>query len=361
MYRTVFGACLPSATAKSKAVILSIMTLLLPVVSGSRCPCRAAGNLDEIRLRAFRLPAMIDTIEFTSSTSSKNRDESGVSVNVKGVMKYVAKDSRYRSETEAKSADTQMPGPTIAAFNGEVHQILDENKQTLTLSQIPHIVNPTSEFNPIALPYSWLFTRGDAFVWSEVKDEKKWQHRFSGARFVETRDVEGDLREIVDFPGIFDKTTTRVEFSQTLHYLPVRWSHRWNESEQPFSVVEVVEHQDIDVDGSPCLVPIHIIYYQEDDTGRSSGDIMINPGSLRVNHSVNDEVFTISQNRVKYINNIDEEQASLVIRGDRQSVGIEPNFFRKRPVSWLLVSNIGIILLLVTLLVFRHYRTGHNS
>jgi thiol-disulfide isomerase/thioredoxin len=199
----------------------------------------------------------------------------------------------------------------MAAFNGRRQQKLFGNEFRLRLKD----GNAGAAYGvdiPELMVYAWLRTpRGD-FRWDLIRQPSSWKQRFVGATYVGEA-TDGQVRlQVVDFPqreGVKTACFFRVYFAPELGYLPLKYDRFVEASKELTSWMRVERYKAMEIDGNRIAIPLDVRYEQNDKDGVGLPMIQtlkVAEDTLKINHDINDGLFTLPTEIAKSVYDVDE-------------------------------------------------------
>lgn len=270
--------------------------------------------LERIRLACLNQVRLIRAIEFTMQfetqmsltqneihqLSSDVKLESG-EIAQQGLVDYTESGDKYRIESVFTDGVSGRTDTEISAFNGDRYQVLYKEKKGLTTKTTPYSANPSRTFNPLTMMFVWLLDGSSSQVFTEIKNESHWNKAFATARYIGQLTEKGMAVEVVEFPfpttemlpeGL-DDSTIRVHFAPSLDYYPVALV-AMRPNGEPFGEVRLKAWEELDVDGQKAIVPLNIwLTMQMPGDGKTTATLTIQPETIQINHSIDEEYFTI--------------------------------------------------------------------
>lgn len=232
----------------------------------------------------------------------------------------------------------------ILAYDGERFQNFDEKRSVLSFSQKNRFPSQYGAMNPMLAPYFWVveFPGG---VWSDIKQIDIWTEVANRAILIGQQSLNGlDCIEIEIDPKASTSITYRVVLAKQKGYLPVKLV-----AKQPAHTYTMVvdEIKKFDSDGGKYFVPVSMSINDEGVLRRYSIDLK----SLRVNHRIDEAVFTLSPSMAKTFDDYDRN----VARNEKfMQTPIKPETIR-RPIGVGVVIVLSSVVL-VFVFLYRRFR-----
>jgi hypothetical protein len=310
------------------------------ILAGPACRGEDA-RLAEVREKAFFTVRSIRSMEFAFETTGDDGWRAAATVSLE--------EDRFRVD-RSDQAGGMMQGKQIpplkftSAFNDKRHQMLESHDSRLILKD-GNVSSVYSIDTPQTFMYLWLQSPGQTFRWDTLRSPLEWTRGFSGATYVGSETRDGISFEIVDIPqdkGVKTPCVYRVYFAAQLGHVPLSYTRRVRSSQEISSSLRVTSFKKIEVEGRSIAFPLEISYVE---TGKDEVSlprklsIKIDEATIKLNHDIDDSIFTLSKSSADKVVDIDE-QNRIIQRIER---GIEPNAtVSDRPSAgrWLLWGNI---------------------
>lgn len=234
-------------------------------------------TIEDIRHGGLQPLQVVNSMSFTS--------RGGISADRS--LHYLYKRGMFRGEL-VQHGVTQF----VYAFNGEKYQQLSPLKQILSLRNgpPPASILPLGTWNPFVFPYYWLIGPGEPRTWSNVVNDEIWMRKFLSAKNLRSVEVDGKDCTAIDFP-LENGRVCSVFFTRMPYFFPVRTTIR--DGDRLALEIRVVKTKLLSVSGQPLIVPIVVDYF--------SMKYEIDAESLRINHAVNSNRFTIPRSEAKHV------------------------------------------------------------
>ncbi|MDR3108703.1 MAG: hypothetical protein LBU65_03305 [Planctomycetaceae bacterium] len=243
----------------------------------------------------------------------------------------------------------------IYTYNGSLYQWYIPGRDALSFSKQCRHPTPYWIQNPIIFPYYWF--AGERANWSELKDKERWVNLFKEARYEGKKNENNVNYEVVSLPNTRSKKRIHVYFAKDIEYYPMK-SLCGKKNKIIFSV-EVKRYNLIDVDGQKTVFPLEIVVKDGTETEGLTITSTIDESSIKVNHNIDEDKFTLSPTMAKVVYDYDEELKKM----DPSSLPPDENYLPppipnhqwtpKKFVVLLAINGVIIVLLLLLLLLRR--------
>jgi hypothetical protein len=153
----------------------------------------------------------------------------------------------------------------------------------------------------------------------------------------------------------------RIWFSKNQWFYPLKFVEI--KEGRPWVTTDVNRFTTLDVEGGMIVFPLDITTTIE-PPGGAQLQWAIDEASIRVNHRIEEDMFTISPSLAKTVIDYDKELATLSQPQPKHQIsgdGIRktpPEMHSSQPSSWrypLLIFNAAVIITLVSYLTYRHF------
>ncbi len=311
-------------------------------------------DLNEIRTKAALMPRLLGSVEFRMRAHESQRK--GKASTHEGDISAVFYERGGMFRVELKHRSEKTESAITSAYNGDRYQVLFEHEKRLSLARSSRLPNPYFTFNPLILPYAWLFRAGMTYTWSEVKNPKNWERSFEEGRYIGQSPEGGFSCEVVELPAALRETRCRVYFARELGYYPLKVIGYFGGEES--SMTRVLRYRTMDVDGHRVVFPTLVVAEQRLDGEFFRAEYRLEEDSIKLNHPIDEEVFTISPSRASIVVDLDELDARLGTDAAQQGTLVERHGGRWR--FWMTVGS-GLILLALVALALLGGRRGWGS
>lgn len=244
----------------------------------------------------FRL---IQTVEFVQSfTTADGR---------RPRKKFTAKQVKFLTELNIDANKNPGTPEIVTAFDGKRHQKFSNNGKSLLLSNGPQDGMPQGDTNALTIPLAWLMSPEGQFMLSDIREAAAWERVERDATLAGAKSFGGVscVHIVLKYP----QGTVNVYLSPSHGYLPLK--HDTFSPDGTFSNgVEVTKWASFPVDGETAYVPTIVVYDQAPlGAGLPAKHeiIEVDTTTLKVNHPLDDDIFTISPSRAEIIKDRDME------------------------------------------------------
>jgi cell division protein FtsL len=330
---------------------LLIATFFVAVVIGGVSSVCMGANLNEIWQEASKLPSQISSYQFEGKFDAKEGDPKRKPVTHLG--KFWQSGSNFRVESELVIPHGMVVDPLVKgavyAYNGSKFQWFMPGREALSFSNQSQHPGLYWLPNPVMLPYSWLAASKTNF--SDIKDKKLWSSRFKEAQHDGSRTVNGIACELVILPKEENQDKAYVYFAKDLGYYPMKTKIIHGTS---FMTVEVTQHTTLNTDDGVVVFPLSIVTKQVDDKGKEmvSVEWTILAPSIKINHRLDDDLFTISPAVAKTVTDYDKELQKRGVSDDvvPQSQG------ENKMLYVLIIAGILLILIAISTKAYKRFQ-----
>jgi hypothetical protein len=313
--------------------------------------CGAMGSeVTEVVESAMALPALIHAYEFSVIETDIGVNRRISAPLVKKVNFYQSGDM-FRAEVSPEREIKGGLGKVIVAYNGARFQQFYENESVLSFSRKSRFPNPYFALNPLIMPYMWLWSR-PPFVWSDLKSDRFWADSTKNARFVGRQTVRSMECDVISLPyPAKPSVSVTVYMAIELGHYPIRFEGS-GLGAQRFEL-DVLEHSIIESDGSDVIIPVVERLKERRATGKEQTlEWKILPESVKINHELPEEFFTLSPSMAKRTDDYDRNMERLLKSGVvRATAPPTPT----RHINWLLSANFFVVLILMMVYAARRY------
>jgi hypothetical protein len=174
-------------------------------------------------------------------------------------------------------------------------------------------------FDPLLRPYYWLLQGpGESRTLDRLRNIEVWVERLSGATIKSDREtVNGSVSIVMDVPPepLSRPWFYRVYLAPEYGYYPLRYERIMRDSGEVTSRCDVTSAHPFDVDGRVGVFPLVIAYDEKGLDGHSfvrRVEMVVEPVHLKINGSIDDEVFTVSPRRARHV--VDVAQANQSVK-----------------------------------------------
>lgn len=326
---------------------LHATTIICCVAIHCRGGVCAATDLDLISTRdsAAATARRITTLQLNTRIKYESGQETEVRTCRSGAKFIIER----RDLKPGKLGQEQLPlMSVVAAYNGERYQHLNLDSATLKLTDG---ILPSPAPDICIRPYSWLLAGQDAPPTLEsLRNQALWERRFSDAAIEGTAVVREHecLRIRFHIPvGRLNNNVYVVYFAQSLGMYPIKYERLSGPKSQLSSSCDVISVHTSVQDGMACVVPTRLLYKETGADGAStprSLEIVADAESLAVNAPIDDDVFTISQERARTL--FDVQKQAEAFRQHLQPAILDDEHHRS---VWRGVAATALVLILVLL------------
>ena len=203
------------------------------------------------------------------------------------------------------------PLSLTSAFNGERQQMFFGDQSRLRLKD----GNGGAKYGvvtPQTIVYSWLRAPGGDLRWDVIREPLSWTQRFAEATYVGATVEDREPLAIVEFPqrqGVRTPCIFRVYFAPRLGYLPLKYDRFVEASKELTSWMRVERYNVWEIEGNRVAVPLEVKFGQNDKDRAGlpmTLTFTVAEDTLKVNHDIDDGVFTIARAIAKDVFDQDE-------------------------------------------------------
>lgn len=304
--------------------------------------CVGEDLIDQIELEGASHAQRLGTIQFRSQSS----DGFGV--------QYYLDGNRFRVE----EFDPSNPIPrSILSYNGANYFALMSQSNVLGVGKScpPDRIVPLTR-HPMFLPYYWLVVSENTYTWEVVCSISSWKKLLEHAVIGEEPSLYGMKCYALHFKN--PKIHTEILFSSKPLGFPMRWRQISELSGAPISMGEVSEYKILEAESGALIVPTCVTYSQQKTSTTLEAEVVtrVLPDSLAVNKPVDAEVFTLHGRSGTEIVDLDHpptlEEAKRSLLKAKPSPSPEP----AKPASWLIWTNVALVVTLLGLILRRSIR-----
>jgi hypothetical protein len=259
----------------------------------------------------------------------------------------------FRSETGI-TLNGESLGDEISTYTGERFQTFYKDQETMALRDSSTFTNPSRVLSPLVGVFSFLAKMGMTYSWTELTAEKNIDATFKQARYIGNREYEGAECIVLDFPGVVPGFTNEVWFSQKYEYFPVKSVASANGL--TIGVCEVKRLHEMTIDGGTRIFfPIEIIstfdYPGRSVYSSSTSAVTIDADTVKINHEIDDDFFTLPTTIAKQVNDVDQMIAdgTLLLPGN--------DIVKQQSVSLSTIVFIVVHIIVISLIIYRIYLT----
>ena len=222
--------------------------------------------------------------------------------------------------------DGQNSSPgSIYAFDGSRFQNYDKKESIVSFSKSNRFPNQYGVTNPLTTPFNWVFGPEKLFTWSELKLLDQWQQASRKCRRLPDNLVNG--LDCIELEVTWSGSKDTVSLAKKKGFLPVKVVSVRGPNKMVFTS-EVEEIKEFPVDRGICYLPL--VYTASFDRGDNRGKMRfsIDSKSFRVNHQIDDAVFTLSPSMAKTYDDYDLNFGRLaaVLDNEKKALDLDHNF-----------------------------------
>lgn len=278
------------------------------------------GVLPQIKAEGLAMARRLESLSFEATLRTSEKLRNGSQRHSEGHLKYIMKPGKFRAEATRRDATGKVLIDCISAYDGSHWQFYLPAANSLALSSRPTLPNPSFEPNPLLLPYGWVAQGKPVATWQDVCSAEAWKSAFQSSRIHGTQTRKGQSCVVVEFPGLIPKTTNRVYFAKDLYFFPMS-IESITAGGTVFSTLEVEEY--IADSSASIVIPQklscsaryiarEIPQFGQMDTEHMAMTINIVPETVQINGRFEDKLFTLPMNHVRYIHDLDAQNAPIV-------------------------------------------------
>lgn len=310
-----------------------VFVVLLTVCTVVDCPGDGfARTLDEIATAGAKHAQRIASVEYQTSGSTANS------------VRYFHEGSKFRVELLNEAS---IPS-RIVSHNDAEYYFWERKGETLGRSVQPPSgrISPLTS-NPLFVPYYWLFVLEDGYSWDVVCNASSWEHVLKGGHIGTVTEIKGVRCHPVTLE--FPNTITRLFISERPSGFPMRWQIIERASENVLSESNISGFELRSDETGEFILPLRTSYEQKPSQFTVARQIesSIIPATLKVNHDIDDDLFTLSATHTGEVIDIDRLRSEL----SKSSSGIAMESGKGR--VWLFLINAGVVVLIIGLLCRR--------
>jgi hypothetical protein len=314
------------------------------------CFCNAS-ELTEICQQASALPGRIRSYQFSAKIELNASPDKKTDI-----VKFWQSGDNIRVESKmvvppGKTVDPIVMG-AIYAYNGSRYQWYIPGREALSFSKQCRHPSLYWVTNPILMPYGWLAS--GVVNWSDLKDRERWLAQFEKARYKGKKTENNKTFDVVSFhpppnaEDLLEVEEFHVYFSKDLDYYPMKLV-AYGKNKQLFSTMEVLQYTLLKIDGQKTVFPLVVIGVE----GNNSLTMTIEESSIKVNHHIEEDLFTLSPSIAKTVYDYDEELKKIDPASESYSDDIvRPSKWTRKRFFVLIVANI-IIVTIIIILVYK--------
>jgi len=340
----------------NQLVVRSVLVLLTVAVVVDVANADSA-SIEAVKRQTISFAREIRSIEFemVSVGNDVNR-ESGERISRVETMRYFQSGNMFRSETGI-ALNSESLGDEISTYTGERFQVFHKDIETMTLKDESLRPNAPRVVSPFVGLFSFLAKMGMNATWTELTAEKNIDDTFKQAKYVGIREYNGSECVVLEFPGVVPGFTSEVWFSREHGHLPVKSVVSANRS--TISVGEVKRLHEVTLDGGTRIfIPVEIVL-ASNFPGRSvysssTSTVTVDPNSIKINHEIDDDFFTLPTTAARHVKDIDQMLADGTLEL-RDYVIEERSSSPFRTV--LVIFNAVFVIVFIVLIGYRLYLT----
>jgi Thioredoxin-like len=199
------------------------------------------------------------------------------------------------------SFDTHGIAERSKCFTGTLFQIRDEKLSAYRESKHRMGNAPETPFpSPISEAYTWAYPMNGFRSWEELRSHESWNDLAKRARFIGEATSEGKTILTVEVQRQSSSGKAflySIDFDKEHGYTPVAWSSYSLPDRNPSGATVIKRWIDADAGAAGRVrIPIEV----ENKSTSISGVIRIAEDTLHINQPIDDDVFTLSQSRIKH-------------------------------------------------------------
>jgi len=224
--------------------------------------------------------------------------------NLASTTSFLSQGSKYYCKCDQVGNDNKIFS-TIWAYNGDVYQTLPvENVLELTVTRNYSQASLFSGTHPLGGVFSFAFSLGDNITIETLCQSSKWSDltkKVIDAQEVSMFGKEGTLLTFNNTTILGKEARIEVFFASCLNHFPIYFKRTTSNMITEVRVVQTKELNDGLV--FPLLIEGRAFY--KDGTLVQEENIMVDEGSLKINHYIDDKIFTIPFDQVHIYHDID--------------------------------------------------------
>lgn len=318
----------------------------------------ALPTLEEVRSLALSTARAIETAQYSYQVA--------YSMGLKMEVSAYRSQEKYLIERrDVRPANIQTPDasriPLLSysvAFNGQQGQRLNRSTGVLKVNG-----NPPRQSVPDILvkPYSWLLTGQEVPKSLEsLRRNDIWEEAFRTASVKEVRRYQNDDCVVIMRPTPHTMTPSYylVYLSPRLGLYPIKYERFDEDTDKLCTKMEVTELLEESGDGGKYIFPLRVLCHESGADGVSyatSLEAVANRDSVIVNLPIDNQIFTISPDRVRTV--VDVDAAAKELAGLSRDAASLANVVDDREdrfwESWMLLLNFAIVAILAIAILFR--------
>jgi hypothetical protein len=263
---------------------------------------------------------------------------------------FVVSGPMFMMQMDMRISGAQKSKRSIQAYNGSRFQLFEQEVETLELnSQMPR--SPYLAPQASLLPFMFVLAVGGSeprIDMAALLEPARWSDLASSAVVAAPAEVNGEPCDVLQFDGTTgnERKSLSVSVSRSNGY-PVKWTIAGPKSS---STTLVTRSLNVDTPTASVVVPVSIVatdYLEPQHAIRSVMEVSVEPSSVRANHTVPPERFTIDPSLAKLV--VDADAGTTL---DRR---VAP---ARRGAGWRVGSVIVFILVLGFALWYSFRRRG---
>ncbi len=318
-----------------------------------------SSEVAEVFQSAMKLVHAVHSYEFSAVERSVETNGETTITHVK----FYQSGSMYRTESGNANLDSNEPPGRIFAFNGERYQNYEHTISTLSFSGKNRFPNPYGEENPLLLPYVWMLADPGS-TWTDLRLTDTWLSRADDASLLAGEKLRSFECDVVLLPYrlVGQGAVLKVYLAKDLGHYPIRVEGSMSSTDSQFTL-DVIEHLAVPTESSPVIVPIVIRLEERTGKQRNLLEWKVDLESVKINHEIPVELFTISPGIAKIVDDYDRNMESMIRDGKIQPPQAMKELPKSNntPLTWLFVVNIAVIVLLAALAAHRRRKSSQGK
>jgi len=334
-------------------VVCAVLVLLV-VVAVEGVASADSASIETVKRQTKSFVREIRSIEFEMLLMGTDvRRESSEKISRKETMRYFQSGNMFRSETVI-SLNGESLGDEISTYTGKRFQVFKKNIETMAVKDSSIASSATRVISPLVDVYSFLVKMGMTYTWTEITTEKNIDDSFKHAKYIGKRENNGAECIVLEFPGVVPGFTVEVWFSREKNYFPVKYTFSINGSPQGVCEVKKFHEENLD-SGAKVFIPVEIVsvsnYPGRSPYSSSERTISIDANTIKINHEIDDDFFTLPTTIAKHVDDIDRMIAdgTLLEPGD--------DLIEQQSITLTTVVLIIVNIVFVSLLIYRFFLT----
>lgn len=308
-------------------------------------------ELSEILQTASQIPKRLTAYQFTTSMegdAGKTGDKAAPQV-----TQFSQSGSLFIVDSQTKNPTNSPLDPmiqhTMFAYNGTKYQWFMIGRDTLSFSDSCRHPNLYYFPNPMLVPYYWLITQQSN--WSEIQNATHWEKRFNKAKLDGTTSIGDQTCDVVLFPDetrIYDNIY--VYFAKELGYYPLRIKFA---EKSAYTLIDVVKYTIRQTEEGDVVFPLEITL-KVIDKGQEQVRLewKLFPDSIRVNPTLDEDMFTISPSRAGTVVDYDEALKNIGAEGHAEMTPLQSEKWNRWRV--VLVINVLFIVSIIIIMLYKN-------